>query len=142
MIAETITPSQVLMGTLRANKALSVMHGKWHGVLQSLAQRHAEAQGTKDRHDQFYRSYAHAGWGERHIELLSRLPEGKNFAEVCAWAGPHTDEAEAAKALFNSWKGSPDHWVFVNGREDFWGYAMSQGRSGVWYATGIVAQKR
>jgi hypothetical protein len=142
MTTETITPSQVLMGTLRTHKALSVMNGKWQPVCQTLAQRHSEAQAARDRHDQFYRNYAHAGWGERQIELVSRVPEGKGFAEVCAWAGPHTDEAAAAEAIFASWKGSPDHWVFVNGRMNFWGYAMSQGHSGVWYATGIVAQKR
>lgn len=141
MQTEAITPSQVLMGELRAKHALSVMHGKWHAVLQTLAQRHSAAQAASDRHDRFYRSYAHAGWGERQIELVSRVPEGKGFGEVCAWAG-YADPVEAAEAIFKSWKHSPEHWAFVNGHMNFWGYSMAQGKSGVWYATGIVAYRR
>ena len=140
MTTETLTPNQVLIKTLKANKPISITHGKYQPVFQSLAQRHSVAQATRDRHDRFYRSYAHSGWGERQIELVSRVPEAKNFGEVCAYAGG--DVEAAAARIFNSWKHSPDHWRMVNGYYEFWGYAMAQGRSGIWYATGIVGQKR
>jgi hypothetical protein len=142
MYAEALTPNQILIKTLKANKPLSITHGKYHPVLQALSQRHSEAQASRDWHGGYYRGYAHSGWNERHIELIARVPEGKNFAEVCAWAGPHAGPEKAAEAIFAAWKSSPDHWVFVNGYVDFWGYTLSQSRSGIWYSTGILAQKR
>jgi hypothetical protein len=139
---EALTPNQILVRAMKAHKPVSLTHGKYHPVLQALAQRHSHGQAGRDRHDRFYVNYAHFGWGERQIELVSRAPECKGFGEVCAFAGPGYDTEDAAKAIFTSWKGSPGHWVMVNGYYDYWGYAMAQGRSGVWYATGIVALKR
>jgi hypothetical protein len=140
MTTETLTPNQTLVKVLKGYKPLS-MHGKYQPVLQTLAQRHSVAQAARNWHNQWYRSYAHSGWGERQIELVSRAPEAKNFGEICCWAA-HPDAEKAAEMIFASWKASPEHWAFLNGNYDFWGYAMSQSHTGVWYATGIVAQKR
>ncbi len=141
MRTETITPHQILVRTMKAEKPASLMHGKYHPVLQTLAQRHSIAQAARNFHGPTYAATAHSGWGERQIELVSRAPECANFGEVCAWAG-YPNAEQAAKAIFASWKSSPAHWVMVNGNYDYWGYGMHQSRTGVWYATGIVAVKR
>ena len=141
MTTEALTAHQILVKVLKAHQPQSLVHGKYHPVFQSLSQRHSAGQAAGDRHDRFYRSYAHAGWGERQIELVSRAPEAKNFAEICAWA--QTGDAErAAEMIYASWLSSPDHWAIFNAPYDFWGYSMAQSRSGVWYATGIVGVKR
>lgn len=144
MQTETLNPNQILVRAMKAHKPASLTNGKYHPVLQALAQRHSEGQAQRDRHDRFYANYAHLGWGAREIELVSRVPEARGFGEVCAcaWGADYSDAKAAAEEIFKQWKGSPAHWVMVNGYYDYWGYAMSQGRSGAWYATGIVALKR
>jgi hypothetical protein len=95
-------------------------------VFQSLAQRHSVAQAARNWHNQWYRSYAHSGWGEREIELVSRVPEAKGFARDLLLGSPAGDAEKAAEMIFASWKSSAEHWAFLNGLYDFWGYAMHQ----------------
>jgi hypothetical protein len=138
---EALTPNQTLVRVLKSHKALSVTNGKYHPVFQSLAQRHSAVQAARNWHNQWYRSYAHSGWAEREIELVARVPEAKGFAEICCWAGAG-DAEKAAEMIFASWQSSAEHWAFLSGLYDFWGYAMHQSLTGIWYATGIVGQKR
>jgi len=127
-----MTPNQRLMVTGRSLGVKSITSGRWHAILQSMAQRHA---GYQARVHQI----GHQNWDARFQELVGKMP-GYRFAEVCAMSWRNQGEQDAADEIFKSWRASPGHWSTVNGTCVFWGYAMSRGTDGIWYGTGIVAQ--
>jgi hypothetical protein len=108
---------------------LSLATGKQHPILQAKAQEHAQYQAD-------HQEQGHQLWDQRYHELYQLVPECQEFKEVCAESWPENTEAEAAEEMYNSWRHSPGHWSAVNGRCDFWGYAMVRGSNGIWYATG------
>jgi hypothetical protein len=48
---------------------------------------------------------------------------------------------DAAREMYRSWRLSSGHWSAVNGRCDYYGYAMRRGANGTWYACGIFGIK-
>jgi hypothetical protein len=123
------TDADMVIAAGRRINVLSLATGKQHPILQAAAEAHARYQA--ERCEQ-----GHQHWDDRVKELYRLMPECHEFAEVCAESWPENNREEAAGEMYNSWRQSPGHWSAVNGRCDFWGYAMAIGSNGVWYATG------
>jgi hypothetical protein len=118
----------------RTLDVLSLRTGGLHPVLQKMAQDHAQAQADQNR-------MGHQGWDERSKSLFTLIPEATNFREVCAYSGYRFPEV--TKNLFESWWKSKAHWTWVDGRCDFWGYAMAyDSKSRLFFACGIFADRR
>lgn len=117
----------------RTLRVRSLQTGSLDRIIQRAAQEHADYQAQADR-------MGHQHWDRRSAKLFEDLPAYTGFREVAALSGHPEDQA--ADKLFEAWRNSPDHWVWVNGQCDFYGYAMSQGRSGHWYGCGIFADRR
>ena len=125
------TPHRLLIEAGRALKVLSLQTGSLHPTLQQMAQEHAQTQADQNR-------IGHQGWSQRSQWLFSAIPEGVGFREVAALSGHES----APENIFQTWRGSPAHWPWVNGRCDYWGYGMAVSEAGIWYACGIFADRR
>jgi hypothetical protein len=84
----------------------------------------------------------HHHWESRFHAINARLPAGLVAQEVCAESWPGQSLVEAADECVSSWRQSPGHWQAVAARHALFGYDMKRGVNGVWYATGIFAQRR
>lgn len=127
------TPHKLLIEAGRKLDVLSLKTGALHPILQTMAQEHAETQASEDK-------LGHQGWPSRSKWLFSAIPDAIGFREVAAQTAYAEDQAAAH--LFEAWWKSPDHWPWVNGQCDFWGYGMARGKSGMWYGCGIFADRR
>jgi uncharacterized protein YkwD len=124
---------QKLIQILRNRRVLSLATGSLDRTIQRAAQEHADFQARADR-------MGHQNWKQRSDQLFAELTAYTGFREVAALSG-HPDD-QAAEMLFEAWKNSPDHWVWVNGHCDFYGYAMAKSASGRWYGCGIFADRK
>lgn len=122
-------PNGLLIAAGQRLGVLSLATGKQHPVLQAKAQEHAQYQAD-------HQQQGHQLWDQRYPELYRLIPDCGEFQEVCAESWPEDTKSEAAEEMYNSWRQSPGHWGTVNGRCDFWGYAMVKGQNGIWYACG------
>jgi len=128
------SPHRLLIEAGRKLNVLSLQTGALHPVLQEAAQGQAAFQAE-------FGEMGHQRWESRSKILFKLLPEYTGFREVCAYTG--CEHPVAAGNIFQSWRHSRDHWVWVNGRCDIWGYAMLQNdQNKLWYATGIFADRR
>jgi hypothetical protein len=126
--------TELLIKAGQSLDVLSMKTGVCHPLLQQVAQEHADWQA---QHDQM----GHHAWGGRSHKLFVALPEFTGFREVAAYSGYRAPQV--AKNLFESWRKSPDHWVWVNGPCAIWGYAMAQSKkTGLWYACAIFADRK
>lgn len=131
--AKPLNNNDALMLAGSRLRILSLRTGKQHPVLQAMAVRQALLQARLG-------VMGHQMWKRRSIELGVTMPKAYGFMEAVAYAQAGRDLA--AKMIFDEWKRSAPHWAIVNRRCDFYGYAMAQGRKGVWYACGLTALKR
>jgi hypothetical protein len=83
----------------------------------------------------------HHNWESRFHAINARLPAGLLAQEVCAESWPGQSLVEAADECVASWRRSSGHWEAVAARHALFGYDMKRGANGVWYATGIFAQR-
>ena len=127
------TARRVLIKTGRDLDVLSIKTGTKHQVLQEMAEEHANFQARVQQQ-------SHRDWGQRVLPAAQRMPNCNEFAEVVNESWPGQDVNAAAKEMYASWKKSPGHWSCVNGRCNYWGYAMVRGKNGVWYACGEFAK--
>jgi len=117
-------------------EAASLMTGQEHLVLMAMASRHSQYQAGVGKQ-------GHQHWASRVGELYRDMPDCHEFSEVANESWPDQDEAAAAIEAYNSWQQSPGHWGAVNGRCDFYGYAMCyRPQNRIWYACGVFAQMR
>jgi len=131
---ELAEPHSILVKTGKNQGVLSLKTGKMDPILQVAAAGHATFQAE-------YGQMGHQRWGTRSKTLFSELPLFSGFREVCAYSG--YDQLKAAENIFESWRQSPAHWVWVNGPCDIWGFAMYQNAvNKLWYACGIFADRR
>jgi uncharacterized protein YkwD len=126
---------ELLVTAGRRRGVLTLATGKQNMILQSAAQAHARYQAE-------HRKQGHQHWNTRVTWLRRKMPDCSEHREVCAESWPENIISEAAAEMYKSWRQSPGHWSAVNGRCDFWGYAMAFGSNGVWYACGIFADLR
>jgi uncharacterized protein YkwD len=110
----------------------SLATGQQNMTLQATAQTHARYQAR-------HKTQGHQHWDDRVRHLRRQMPACSEFREVCNESWPGQSISQAAAEMYRSWKLSPGHWSAVDGRCDFWGYAMVRGSNGIWYATGIFA---
>jgi uncharacterized protein YkwD len=110
----------------------SIRTGQPSPILQRKATEHAEYMAR-------VQSMGHQGWSQR-VYRLSREMPGYQFQEVVA-VSSERDEKEAAREIFRAWRSSRPHWSAVNGKCDFYWYAMAY-NNGAWYATAIFATRR
>lgn len=103
-------------------------------ALQTTAIKHAAYQAVRAEQ-------GHQRWDQRSAELREKLPNFREFSEVCAESWPDQAVEEAAEEMFKSWRQSPDHWQAVTSLNDGWGASMAYcDRRRVWYACMIFTQ--
>lgn len=103
-------------------------------VLMSEAEKHSERQAVLC-------NQGHHQWDTRFQQISYRTPAGLAPQEVCAESWPNQDLVEAAVECVHSWRQSPGHWSAVRRRQPLFGYDMKLGRNGIWYATGLFANR-
>lgn len=133
--APASTPNQILLATGRQWGVLSIRTGKPHPTLQRAAEAHAAYQAR-------VQVQGHQNWDTRVVDLQRKMPDCSEFKEVANESWPSQDVKAAANEMYRSWKLSPGHWSAVNGRCNYYGYAMCRGSNGTWYAAAIFAINR
>jgi hypothetical protein len=128
-------PNLTLIRVGRELGVRSIATGRQHPTLQKAAEDQAAYQAR-------IQLQGHHNWESRVANLYRQLPDCNEFAEVVNESWPGQDTEAAAHEMYRSWRQSPGHWSAVNGKCDYWGYAMVRGANGVWYACGIFAHKR
>jgi hypothetical protein len=128
-------PNQTLIRVGLELGVRSIATGQQHSTLQKAAEDHAAYQAR-------IQLQGHHGWESRVADLYRLMPNCNEFAEVVNESWPGQDTESAAHEMYRSWRLSPGHWSAVNGKCDYWGYAMVRGKNGVWYACGIFGYKR
>ena len=109
--------------------------GDMHPLLSAEAAGHA-------RHQASINLQGHHNWNARFHAINARLPAGHVSYEVCAESWPGQSLLDAAEECVDSWRQSSGHWGHVSRGEQYYGYDMQRGASGVWYATGIFGRRR
>src|SRR5262245_4783664 len=108
------------------------------GALSPILVRETESHA---RHQARITLQGHHNWNTRFQSINAQLPGGLLAREVCAESWPGQDLLDAANECVHSWRQSPGHWSAVRGRHPLFGYDMQRGANGVWYATGIFADR-
>src|SRR5262245_30121781 len=108
------------------------------GALSPILVRETESHA---RHQARITLQGHHNWNTRFQSINAQLPGGLLAREVCAESWPGQDLLDAANECVHSWRQSPGHWSAVSGRHPLFGYDMQRGVNGVWYATGIFADR-
>ena len=83
----------------------------------------------------------HHAWNTRFHRINRRLANASS-SEVVAESWPGENLVEAAIECVRSWRQSPGHWGAVRKRQQMFAYDIKRGSNGVWYATGIFANRR
>lgn len=83
----------------------------------------------------------HHSWDERFHRINSKLPSGVMAQEVVAESWPNDNLVEACIDCVHSWRQSPGHWGAVRSRHPLFGYDITRGRNGIWYATGLFGRR-
>lgn len=108
--------------------------GEIDSVLLKEAEQHSSYQAR-------IRNQGHHNW-ERRFPRLSRLmPMGLRAQEVVAESWPHEGLLDAAVDCVDSWRHSSGHWSAVRARQSRFAYDMKRGSNGIWYATGLFANR-
>jgi hypothetical protein len=81
----------------------------------------------------------HHNWSSRFQTISAAL--GCGASEVAA-SGNGPTIVDAAVSCVAAWRSSPGHWSIITSNPLLYGYDLVRGRSGTWYATGIVAPGR
>jgi hypothetical protein len=129
------TPDDVLLQAGRDIKVRSILTGRRHPVLQKMAEEQAAYQARIQKQ-------GHWNWKQRVKVLYRDMPDCGAFGECVAESWKNQSTEDAAKEMYHSWKQSPEHWKAINGRCDYYGYAMAKGRNGVWYSCALFGHKR
>jgi len=79
----------------------------------------------------------HHNWGSRFQAISSAV--GRPVNEVAA-SGNGETIVDAAVSCVAAWRSSPGHWSLITNNPISYGYDLVRGRSGQWYATGILAK--
>ena len=128
-------PNTILIKEGQRLGVLSIKTGTQNQVLQEAAEEHAAYQAR-------VQVQGHQNWNQRVQLLRQKMPNCSEFSECAAESWPGQDVNAAAKEMFHSWRQSPGHWSCINGRCNYWWYAMVRGRNGTYYACAIFAKVR
>jgi hypothetical protein len=135
IVTAIILPSdQKLIDVGRQQRVQSILTGQLHPDVQKMAERHAAYQAR-------VQVQGHQDWERRVAELQRLVPEVREWKEVANESWPGQSMNAAAYEMYRSWRLSSGHWSAVNGRCNYYGYAMRLGGNGTWYACGIFGIK-
>jgi hypothetical protein len=81
----------------------------------------------------------HHNWGSRFQTISGAVGYGVN--EVAA-SGNGSTIVDAAVSCVAAWRSSSGHWSLITNNPLIYGYDLVRGRSGQWYATGIMGSGR
>lgn len=96
---------------------------------------------SHSRYQARIRLQGHHHWESRFHQINAHLPGGLTAREVCAESWPGQNLVEAAIECVDSWRHSSGHWGAVRTYHLVYGYDMKRGSNGIWYATGIFADR-
>ncbi|MGQ9769543.1 MAG: hypothetical protein ACUVQG_03220 [Thermogutta sp.] len=88
------------------------------------------------------RLLGHHFWETRFHRIIETLQNESTASEVCAESWPGQGLLQAALECVRCWRLSPGHWRSVSSNQDAYGYDIKKGSDGIWYATGIFANRR
>lgn len=88
------------------------------------------------------RLLGHHFWETRFHRIIQTLRGESTASEVCAESWPGQGLLAAALECVRCWRLSPGHWRSVSSYQDAYGYDIKKGSDGIWYATGIFANRR
>lgn len=88
------------------------------------------------------RLLGHHFWETRFHRIIQTLRNESTASEVCAESWPGQGLLQAALECVRCWRLSPGHWRSVSSYQDAYGYDIKKGSNGIWYATGIFANRR
>lgn len=108
--------------------------GEFNPVLAEEAQSHADYQAA-------IRVQGHHRWGHRFNRILGRLRGAGDAREVVAESWPGQTLVDACVECVHSWRQSSGHWQAVRSGHASFGYDIKRGANGIWYATGIFADR-
>jgi hypothetical protein len=108
------------------------------GTLSNVLADEAESHST---HQANIRSQGHHQWESRFHRINRRLGNGSTSQEVVAESWPGQTLVDAAIECVHSWRQSPGHWSAVRSRHGRFAYDIKRGRNGIWYATGLFANR-
>jgi len=94
----------------------------------------AAAAAAHAAHQARLRRQGHHGWEARSQQFAG----GRGGAsEVCAESWPDQDLLDSCVDCVACWRQSAGHWQAVSSPQAAYGYDISRGANGIWYATGI-----
>ena len=109
--------------------------GKLNGVLVGEAESHSRYQAQ-------IAIQGHHSWETRFHRINARMPQSLIAQEVVAESWPGEELVDAAIECVHSWRRSPGHWSAVRARQPLFAFDMKRARNGIWYATGLFANRR
>jgi hypothetical protein len=130
----TLTQRTLIFAVRTHSESPASTRGDFSPILARETESHA-------RHQARITLQGHHNWSSRFHSINAQLPGGLLAREVCAESWPGQDLLDAAYECVHSWRQSPGHWSAVSGRHPLFGYDMQRGANGVWYATGIFADR-
>lgn len=131
----TITQRTLIYAVRIHDEKPASTSGELHVALRTAVEKHSQHQADIE-------SQGHHNWGTRFHRISARLPMGMSTTEICAESWPNQGLVAAAIDCVHSWRQSSGHWGAVSSRHTLYAYDMKQGSNGVWYATGIFANRR
>ncbi|MBX9791127.1 MAG: hypothetical protein K2Y37_19585 [Pirellulales bacterium] len=133
--AGTLTQRTIIFAVRQHPEAPASTRGLLHPVLSHEAESHS-------RHQATIHVQGHHSWETRFHRINARVGEGALATEVVAESWPGENLVEAAVECVRSWRQSPGHWNAVRSRHRFFAFDMKRGSNGIWYATGLFANRR
>jgi hypothetical protein len=133
--AGSLTQRTIIFAVRQHPEAPASTRGQLHPVLSGEAESHS-------RHQASIHVQGHHSWETRFHRINARVGEGALATEVVAESWPGENLVEAAIECVHSWRQSPGHWSAVRSRHRFFAFDMKRGSNGIWYATGLFANRR
>ncbi|MGD9645341.1 MAG: hypothetical protein AB7U73_06485 [Pirellulales bacterium] len=133
--AGSLTQRTIIFAVRQHPEAPASTRGTLHPALSHEAESHS-------RHQAQIHVQGHHSWETRFHRINARVGEGALATEVVAESWPGENLVEAAIECVHSWRQSPGHWSAVRSRHRFFAFDMKRGSNGIWYATGLFANRR
>jgi hypothetical protein len=130
----TLTQRTLIFAVRIHPEAPASASGRVSGVLTSEAEH-------QSRHQAQILVQGHHDWETRFHRINARLPSELTAQEVVAESWPNEELVDAAIECVHSWRRSEGHWSAVRRRHPFFAFDMKRGRNGIWYATGLFANR-
>lgn len=78
----------------------------------------------------------HHNFGERSRKVIDLLGSGSP-SEICAQSWSDKSMFEGALNCMRAWRNSSGHWSIARKNHRYYGYDMTEGKNGTWYAVGF-----